>query len=92
MLKCTMCGHVERCCYVLCPVCGERMVLLEDYDKEVGKARNGDQVGDPLYPEAMRTQCKVCGKRQPLYLVTDYRLGGGLTLGICRECYFSKDD
>jgi hypothetical protein len=68
------------------------MVRLEEHEATVAQPPTGGKVGDPLYPEAMRTQCKVCGKRQPLYLITDYGLGGGLTLGICNECYFKKDD
>lgn len=87
MLKCTMCGHVERCCHVLCPVCGERMVLL-DKDGQVHE----EKVGDPLYPSEVGTQCRMCGRRGPLYLITDYQVGAYITLGICRECYFSKDD
>ena len=92
MLKCTTCGHVERCCHVLCPVCGERMVRLEDHGAVMSGQPRPELTGDPLYPEAMKTQCKVCGTRRPLYLITDYRLGGDLTLGICNDCYFNGDD
>jgi len=67
-------------------------VRLEEHGAVVASLPTTENVGDPLYPEAMKTQCKVCGKRQPLYLITDYKLGGGLTLGICNECYFNKDD
>jgi hypothetical protein len=88
MLRCTMCGHTVRCCHVLCPVCGERMVQLEEYEQEVALA---SQVGTPLFPEDIKTQCKICGQRSHLYLVTDYKVGDDLTLGVCKDCYFEND-
>lgn len=65
------------------------MVQLEDYVQEVALA---SKVGTPLFPEEVKTQCKVCGRRGHLYLVTDYTVGNGFTLGICKDCYFEKDE
>lgn len=92
MLKCTMCGHVEKCCHVLCPVCGEPMKRLEDLPP--GAYRVPPQqtaIGTPLVPEDVNTQCKVCGRRIPLHIVTDHKIRGDLSLGICRDCFFDDD-
>ena len=51
-----------------------------------------ERVGDPLYPEALNTQCKVCGRRTRLHIITDYDVGGTLSLGICKECHFESFD
>jgi hypothetical protein len=92
VVKCIGCGHVERCCYVYCPVCGEDMVQIEQLKQNAVLEQLKEKVGDPIYPESLLTQCKFCGKRKPLFLVTEAKLKGGLQIGICKECYTARKD
>ena len=92
VVKCIGCGHVERCCHVLCPQCGDDMVQIDQLKAPKVLEQLKEKTGDPIYPEMVRTQCKFCGKRKPLVLVTEPKLKGGLQIGICKECYIEGDD
>lgn len=92
VLKCNVCGHIEKCCVIDCSQCGGDMIQLEGLEAKRALAKLEPKVGDPLVPESVRTQCKFCGKRKPLFLVTEPKPKGGLVIGICKECYLEGED
>ena len=75
-----------RCCQVFCDVCAEPMVEMDEKEEARALLSLEEKVGDPLYPQDLKTQCKLCGRRTELHMVTDYGVGG-LTLGMCKDCF-----
>jgi len=86
VLKCAICGHVEKCCTLDCPLCGGDMLRLGEKENPKALEKLKVKVGDPIYPEMLTTQCKYCGKRKELYMIFEKRKTG-LTIGICKQCY-----
>jgi hypothetical protein len=92
VLKCSVCGHIEKCCVLDCPLCGADMIRLSKAEAPKAIANLKEKVGDPIYPELLTTQCKYCGKRKPLFIIFE-KSKTGLIIGICKECYLEgKED